>query len=287
MFVHYKTIIKMKSIITFLLVVISTVTFAQKGFQGKAVYYSKTTIDMERFNNGDIPEERKKRILERIKSNSEKTYTLSFNKSSSLYKENEKLEAPTSGGGRGPRFSFSGGTQYKNIPEKEFLEAREVFSKNFLIKDEVTMPQWEMGSETKKIGNYTCYKATMMKEDNSIQFRGPRRGKEKTKEADKKEEKKEPKMIQVTAWYTLEVPVSNGPSGYWGLPGLILEINEGRTTVLCTELVLNPKEAILIEKPKKGTKITREKFNKMLKEKMEEMRERFGGRRGNGAGGRR
>lgn len=279
----------MKSIITFLFVVLSTVTFAQKGFQGKAVYYSKTTIDMERFNNGDIPEERKKRILERIKSNSEKTYTLSFNKSSSLYKENEKLEAPTSGGGRGPRFSFAGGTQYKNISEKEFLEAREVFSKNFLITDAVVMPQWEMGSETKKIGNYTCYKATIMKEDNSIQFRGPRRGRDnqKTEEADKKEEKKEPKMIKVTAWYTLEVPVSNGPSGYWGLPGLILEINEGRTTVLCTELVLNPKETLLIEKPKKGTRITREKFNKMMKEKMEEMRERFGGRRGNGAGGRR
>ena len=234
-------ILSMKSIFTFLLVFTSILSFSQKDFQGKAVYYSKTTIDMERFNNGDIPEERKKQLLARIKSNSEKTYTLSFNKSSSLYKEDVKLEAPTAGGGRGPSFQSGSGTQYKNIPEKEFLEAREVFSKKFLITDEVTMPQWEMGSETKKIGNYTVYKATMMKEDNSIQFSGPRRGNQKEEKTEEKENK-EPKKIEVTAWYTLDIPVSNGPSGYWGLPGLILEINEGRTTVLCTEIVLNPKE---------------------------------------------
>jgi len=280
----------MKSIVTILLVFSSILTFAQKDFQGKAVYFSKTTIDMERFNNSDMSEERKKRILERIKSNSEKTFTLNFNKSSSLYKEDEKLEAPTTEGGRrGPGFQNGGGTQYKNIPEKEFIEAREVFSKKFLITDEVTMPQWEMGSEIKKIGNYTVYKATMIKDDNSFEFRRPRRGREnqKEEETEKKEENKAPKKIEVIAWYTLDIPVSNGPSGYWGLPGLILEINEGRTTVLCTEVVLNPKEKVVIEKPKKGTKITREKFNKMMKEKMEEMRERFGGRRGNGAGGRR
>ena len=65
----------MKLIITFLLVVLSTITFAQKEFQGKAIYHLKTTIDMERLK--DVPEERKKRILERMKSGSEKTFTLS------------------------------------------------------------------------------------------------------------------------------------------------------------------------------------------------------------------
>lgn len=279
----------MKSIITYLLVFSSIISFGQKEFQGKAIYQSKTTIDMERFNNGDIPEDRKKRMLERIKSQSEKTFLLTFNKSSSLYKEEEKLEAPTAGSGRGGRFSFGAGTRYKNITEKQFLESREVFSKKFLIQDDAKMPQWKMGVETKKIGSYTCYKATMIKEDNSIEFRGPRRGRgnQKKEEETKTEETKAPKKVEVTAWYTLDIPVSNGPGEYWGLPGLILEVSAGRTTVLCTEVILNPKEKLSIEKPKKGSKISREKFNKMLKEKMEEMRERFGGRRGNGAGGRR
>ncbi len=34
-----------------------------------------------------------------------------------------------------------------------------------------------------------------------------------------------PKQIEVVAWYTPQIPVSNGPGEYWGLPGLILEIN--------------------------------------------------------------
>ena len=280
----------MKSIITTFFVFCSMLMFSQKEFQGKAVYQSKTTIDMERFNNGDIPEDRKKRILERIKSRSEKTFVLTFNKIASIYKEEEKLAAPTEDNGRGGRFQMTGGTRYKNTSQNKFLESKEVFGKKFLITDAIEMPAWEMGVETKKIGNYTCYKATMLKAATSFEFRRPRRGNRNQNSEKKeapKEENKKVKKITVTAWYTLDVPVSNGPGEYWGLPGLILEINAGRTTVLCTEVILNPKEKILIEAPKKGTKISRKEFNEMLKEKMEEMRERFGGRRGNGAGGRR
>ena len=34
-----------------------------------------------------------------------------------------------------------------------------------------------------------------------------------------------PKTIEVTAWYTPEIPINQGPADYWGLPGLILEVN--------------------------------------------------------------
>ena len=36
----------------------------------------------------------------------------------------------------------------------------------------------------------------------------------------------------MSAWFTPEIPVSTGPSMYGGLPGLILEINDDRTTML-------------------------------------------------------
>jgi GLPGLI family protein len=35
-----------------------------------------------------------------------------------------------------------------------------------------------------------------------------------------------PKDVTITAWYT-EIQVNQGPENYWGLPGLILEINDG------------------------------------------------------------
>jgi len=282
----------MKSLFTFILTLVTVVTFAQKEFQGKATYMSKTTIDLDNFGRPGGPqmtEARKKEIAERMKSQLEKTFILNFDKASSLYKEDAKLAAPTSGGSRGPRFGgfSSGGTKYKNTKDKVALESTEFFGKKFLISDEMQQPQWELGAETKQIGNYTCYKATLLKEANPLDFSNFRRPRNDDKKEDK-DAKKEEKIKQtlVTAWYTPQIPVSNGPGEYWGLPGLILEINEGTTTVLCTEIVMNPSEKATIEAPTKGKKITREKYNITVTKKMEELRERFQGRGGRGNGGR-
>lgn len=273
----------MKSIFTFLLAFVSIASFAQKDFQGKATYMSKTTIDMSNFGRGgQMSEAQKKQIQERMRSFLEKTFILNFDKTSSLYKEDEKLAAPTNGGGRGMRFGgFSGGgTKYKNTKDKVALESTEFFGKNFLISDEMEQPEWNLGSETKQIGNYTVYKATLLKDPNPLDFSNFRRSRN---DDNKESADKEVKQILVTAWYTPQIPVSNGPGEYWGLPGLILEINEGTTTILCTEIVLNPSEKSDIEAPTKGKEITREKYNETVTKKMEELRENFQ-RRGNRGG---
>lgn len=289
----------MKSIFTFILAFISITTFAQKEFQGKATYMSKTTVDMNNFGRPGGPqmtEARKKEIAQRMKSMLEKTFILTFDKTASVYKEDEKLAAPTSGGG--PRFMGmmgGSGVRYKNTKDKVALESTEFFGKKFLVSDEMKNLEWELGSETKQIGNYTCFKATLVKEVDPLDFSNMRRPDDKKKEEGKKDSKKvtkdsdkveKAKEIVVTAWYTPQIPVSNGPSEYWGLPGLILEINSGRTTILCTEIVMNPTEKSEIKAPTKGKKITREKYTITVKEKMDEMRERFKNRRGKGNGGR-
>ncbi len=94
-----------------------------------------------------------------------------------------------------------------------------------------------------------------------------------------------PKEVEVTAWFTPQIPVSNGPGEYAGLPGLILEMNMHRTTILCSKIVLSTKAGETIEAPEKGDEVTREQYNKIVKEKMEEMRENFRG--SGGRGGRR
>jgi len=63
---------------------------AQQDFQGKAYYKSKTTVDMSRFGRPNMSEDQKKRFAERLKNMLEKSYTLSFNKSESIYKVEEK-----------------------------------------------------------------------------------------------------------------------------------------------------------------------------------------------------
>lgn len=276
----------MKSLFTFLFAIVTITTFAQKDFQGKAIYFSKTTIDLDNFGGRQISEAQKKQFMERMKSNFEKTFILSFDKTSSLYKEDAKLESPSNDSGRGPRFGGfgSGGIKYKNTKDLVALEETEFFGKKFLVSDTMETPKWELGSETKQIGNYTCFKATMMQDVNPTDFSNFRRGRGND---DKKEEGKEEveavQQIEVVAWYTPQIPVNNGPGEYWGLPGLILEINSGRTTILCTEIVLNPSEKQVIDAPSKGKEITREKYNETVKTKMEEMKQNFQGR-GNGGG---
>ncbi|MGK0414252.1 MAG: GLPGLI family protein, partial [Polaribacter sp.] len=133
----------MKSIITLLIALAVTfTTFAQKDFQGKATYMSKRTMDMSRFDK--MPEQQKKQMMARFKSFLEKTYTLSFNKTESAFKENVQLDAP---GASGPSWGKSNGqgSIYKNTGEKEMIEDVESFSKRFLVTEKMETPKWEMG----------------------------------------------------------------------------------------------------------------------------------------------
>jgi GLPGLI family protein len=275
----------MKLLFTFLLAIITVTTFAQKDFQGKATYMSKTTMDMSRFGD-QMSEQQKKQMMARFKNFLEKNYTLSFNKTASSFKEDVKLDAPGTTARRWGNNNGQGSI-YKNLKDRQMIEDVEQFSKRFLVVEQMDQPKWEMGMETKKIGQYTCYKATMVKVDNKVDWgkmfsrRGNSKKKDSTETVDKKEDVK---MLAVTAWYTPQIPVSSGPGTYFGLPGLILEINEGRTTMLCTEIVMNPAETIEIKKPTKGKEVNREEYNKIVKKKSEEIREQFKSR---GRGGRR
>ena len=281
-----------------LLLMTSTSLFAQKDFQGKAYYESKTTVDMDSWGGrgGQMSEEQKKQIAENMKSMLEKTYILTFNRTESIYKEEEKLAAPGAGGNRwgGMMSSFIGGPQYKNVQNSQLLQEQEFFGKQFLIKDSLPPLKWELGSETKQIGQYMCFKATAVKPVDEMDFSNMRRrnrDNDEKKDADKPKDstKKEasdnpmdelevPKEITITAWYTPQIPINQGPGEYWGLPGLILEVNANRTTILCSKIILNPGEKEEIKVPSKGKEVTKLEYNDIMKKKIEEMREMYGGR---------
>ena len=276
-------------------------------FQGQAYYFSKTTMDMSRWDRGGkMSEAQKKQMEARMKPWLEKTYILTFNKEESVFKEDEKLEGGP--GGRAPSMwgsSFSAGLQYKNIKEKVFLQDQEFFGKQFLITEQMTPYAWKMGSETKKIGQYTCYKATTTRPSSELNFTSTnRRDKQKKKEESKKEstlvvndvkvakattekeveetQEVNQEMVEVVAWYSPMIPVSQGPTEYWGLPGLILELSAGNTTMLCSKIVMNPEEKIEIKRPTKGEVVTKKEYNEIITGKMQEMRDN----RGRGSGGR-
>ncbi|WNH09036.1 GLPGLI family protein [Thalassobellus suaedae] len=282
----------LKTVITCLLLFVSLVSFSQNDFQGKAFYESKTTVDMNNFGGGQLSEERKKQIADRMKSALEKTFILTFNQSESVYKEEEKLEAPGQGGGmRFGMMTGAGGTQYKNVKEQKVLKEQDFFGKQFLINDSLQKLEWELGAETKTIGKYTCFKATAIKTVEGFDMTRFRRRDDNEKPKDstntKNEETKDadtPREIEVTAWYTPQIPINQGPDVYWGLPGLILEISADRTTILCSKIILNPSEKETIKVPSKGKEVTQKEYDAIVKKKTEEMREMFRSRGGRGGG---
>lgn len=288
-----------KLIISCLAIIVSTFSFAQE-FQGKAYYFSKTTVDMDAFGGRQMSDQQKKMIADRMKSMFEKTFILTFNKEESIYKEEEVLDAPSAGAGRGGfrfgGFSMTGGDQYKNVKENKLLIEQEFFGKQFLVNDELKKLDWVMTAETKQIGKYMAMKATAVVELDNTDFmsatrrggreRNEERANDSTKTDNPMDEIEIPKTQIVTAWYTPQIPINQGPGEYWGLPGLILEVSAGRTVILCSKIVMNPGEKEDIKRPSKGKEVTQKEYSDIVKKKTEELSEQFRGR-GRQGGGRR
>ncbi|MEZ4853596.1 GLPGLI family protein [Flavobacterium sp.] len=288
----------MKKALCILSFLVGSMLMAQD-FQGMAVYESKTSTEEMMKNipqSREITPEMRKTFEERMRKMFEKTFVLHFNRTASVYKEEEKLEAPGQGGGGRMMASMmgGGGTYYKNVKEKQYSVDKEMFGKEFLIIDSLPVYKWEMSSETKKIGNYTCFKATATIAIDSSDFRNFRFRRNRENETKKDSTKTNtnlmdqlemPKEKVITAWYSPEIPINQGPDDYWGLPGLILEVSDDKTTILCSKIVLNTKDKVEIKAPTKGKEVTQKEYNEILKKKMDEMREMWqsrGGNRGRG-----
>jgi len=251
-----------------------------KEFQGQATYIAKSTIDFGTWG-ARMSEEQKKAMKAQLKNRLEKTYTLTFNKSESYFSEEDKLDA-MSGSTDSWGKNFAAGNQYKNVKTNTQIQDQEFYGKRFLVKDSLQPIDWKLGSESKQIGNYMCFKATASIPTDELTWYSFSWGKlRNAAPAAEGEEAVEPEiaMTEVEAWYSPQIPVSHGPSEYWGLPGLILEVSAGDTTMLCSKLVINPEETIEIEAPDKGKEITKKAYQTTLVEKMKEFRsQRMGGR---------
>ena len=241
-------------------------------FKGEATYKSKRQIDVK-LDSTQMNDGMQQQVKDMLKKQFEKTHILTFNNEESIYKEEESLGAPSPQGMEMVMIGMGGSDiLYKNMKDKRKTNQTETFSKLFLIKDDLKEHEWTLGSETKNIGEYTCFKATMTRE---VEDFGS--GFTITPEEDDKHEEEEKKMkiITVTAWYTPQIHVSAGPAGYHGLPGLILETNDGSQTIVCSKIVINPKKSNDIIEPTKGKEVTQKEFDTIMEKKMKEMEERY------------
>lgn len=247
-------------------------------FSGKAIYKTSRKTNFKIGDDSKMSDQQKEQLEARMRKMNQKTFILEFDKYTSTYKEDVKLDEPQKpqvGGTRVMVFSVGGSgdasVYYKNTKENRFTNQTEIMGKRFLVKDSLPNYEWQMTSETKNIGNYTCYKATFTRDVENVTM---------SMVNGESKEVKETVSVTTTAWYTPQVPVSNGPDDYQGLPGLILEINDGTTTMVCTEILLNPSEKIKVTEPEKGKIVSQEEYEKISREKSREMMEKFKSRKG-------
>ncbi|SNQ42727.1 GLPGLI family protein [Cellulophaga lytica] len=172
-----------------------------------------------------------------LKNSKEVSYALNFNSKSSTYQKNEslyneskqKLNLVATGAG-------GTGIFYYNTEDNALLKQLTIGGDTFLITQNAK--KWKLLNTSKKIGKYNCYKATLLNNNN--------------------------KETKVTAWYTLDIPLAYGPKDYNGLPGIILELYEGKFFFKASKIDLSNKNKI-IEKPVDGLNLTQEEFNNRFK----------------------
>tara|TARA_R110002073_G_scaffold225327_1_gene386125 strand:- start:7089 stop:7934 length:846 start_codon:yes stop_codon:yes gene_type:complete len=265
----------MKTKILIVLLVVAESLYSQN-FQGKATYKTHRKMDIKiGGKNSTMSDAQKTQFEAMMKKQFQKTFVLTFDKNASIYKEEKKLSAPAGIPANGMNvmvMGSSGGNDvyYKNTKKNRFVNKTEIMGKRFLIKDTLPKYDWKLSDETKNIGIYTCYKATYTRQEERTNM---------NVEDGKVTQKKEKVDVVTTAWYTPTIPVSNGPENYSGLPGLILEIREGKQTIICSEIVMNPSDKIKIEEPKKGKVVSQKQYKKIMDKKSKEMMEKFKTRR--------
>ncbi|MCT4700046.1 GLPGLI family protein [Tenacibaculum haliotis] len=157
-------------------------------------------------------------------------FELSFKGDKSLYKRKVKFNKD------GERekvnfFEIVGGSDGVFYCEKgKVIESTNEYDESFLI--EYDSDVWKITQESKQIGKYICYKA--ISKNNRI------------------------------VWFTPEIPLQFGPKQLKGLPGLILEVEIGKISIIASEITFKPIDSI--KQNFKGTVISESDYRKKISE---------------------
>ena len=125
---------------------------------------------------------------------------------------------------------------FKNHPTGKVTTTDRLGTTNILCEETNERPEWQLHPDTMTILSYPCRKATS-------RFKGR----------------------DYTAWYTMDVPVSEGPWKLHGLPGLIIkaEDSRGHFTFTCTGLEQCREAKPILIHTKGREKLNRKDLDKM------------------------
>lgn len=187
-----------------------------------------------------LSQEQKDRIsnLTRNFTENKEKMKLTFSESQSLYayaSESAEYEG-TSYKGRNEDLFF-----FRDFDKERIVDVEETLGRTYVIEDSLRLPGWKIGDQIKEIAGHLCSKAT-------------------TTDALKNQ--------SITAWFAQDIPVPAGPERFYGLPGLIMEldINDGDVVIEATSVVMKPTANELKPPKSKGKRVTSAAFEKLLRD---------------------
>jgi GLPGLI family protein len=266
---------KSKSLILLCFLLIGFHPLFSQQLTGRAHYKASNQI-MIRIDSAAMSPEEIAEAHEIMKKPWQRGFILTFSQTESNWKQAETLAGDTDHtSDDGMTISLAGSGNeilYKNLIDQRFIQEQEFMGRDFLIQDALEVFDWEMTEETKKIGDYSVQKAIYNRIVDSRRFSEGMAEMEHVKDT-----------IQVTVWFTAQIPVAHGPENYFGLPGLILEVHNGGRAFYFEKIELNPiSNPVKIVRPKLGKVVNSEDFRSIQEESMQEMINRYQGKPGEG-----
>lgn len=134
---------------------------------------------------------------------------------------------------------------YVDFGSGAMSETREFMGRTFLISGDRPTYPWKLGTEQREFLGYMVQQATAVHDG-----------------------------AEIEAWFTPQIPVQAGPASYGGLPGLILvlSVDGGHMLYSATEVNLEDLGDVAIAPPTEGEMVTREEYETLVAEKLEELR---------------
>jgi GLPGLI family protein len=222
--------------------------------QGEISYTTKVNL------HANLPDDENGRMIREMTPEfQEMHHTLLFTKDESLYQSKKETEETNT-------FEQEEGDVqiqiemavpdekiYTDIKNGLIVEQRDLMGKRFLIKDSIRQNDWHILEESKIVMGINCQKAALYQETDTIEV-----------------------------WYTTEIPISTGPAGFGGLPGLIVQVSmdQGLMEITATKYIKRTIEKKEIKAPTKGKVVTDKQFRELEEKKMKELQEQYGGNGG-------
>lgn len=203
--------------------------------------------DLKRFEEYNDMWENQRRLVLDIE------FSVLFNKNESTFKVKDYIDQNEGKLNlRLPLGIYASSIYYNNLLSDVYYRQAEAYGEKFLI--EMPKINWKQVDLSENINGYLCFKA--VSKTNTMGRNGNIER-------------------EVIAWYTNDIPISFGPIGFAGLPGLIIKLVYDNEVYIVSKIDLNPIKKVIIKRPNKGIKVTKIEFEKIGLEKMSNYKKMF------------